>query len=83
MLKVLDLSLNVVSKEGAEALIMGKWPLLERLSITMSCLNVETLRVILKDCMPLLSVLHISGCPLTMSHQGQMQGVAFERLGGV
>jgi len=63
LLKVLDLSLNVVSKEGAEALIMGKWPVLEHLSITMSCLNVETLQVILKNCMPLLSVLHISGCP--------------------
>lgn len=78
LLKVLDLSLNDVSKEGAEALIMGKWPLLERLSITMSCLNVETLKVLLKDCMPLLCVLYISGCPLTLTHQGQLQGIASE-----
>ena len=82
MLKVLDLSLNDVSKEGAEALIMGKWPMLERLSITMSCLNVETLRVILKDCMPLLSVLYVSGCPLTLTHQGQVQGIASEAWEG-
>jgi len=78
LLRVLDLSLSDVSKEGAEALIMGKWPVLEHLSITVSCQIIETLRVLLKDCMPLLSVLYVSGWPLTSTHQGQLQGFSSE-----